>query len=235
MEKEEKIKFNQDKDYSKIDELINWKYKWDELTLIPSKLSVSKIKELQTDDVYEIKELEKPEFMRDKKISSAQIGTLTHLVLQNLDLKKVYSEDELKEFLSKMEAENKVTSTERESIRVNNILKFTQSKLAQRLRDARTIEREKPFYINVSVRDIYGIDSDEKILVQGIVDLYFVDCEDKLVLVDYKTDYIEKEEELVEKYSIQLDLYKKALEESLGREVDEVYIYSTNLGKEILI
>lgn len=134
-----------------------------------------------------------------------------------------------------MEIENKITKLEKEAIRVQSIYKFVKSDLADRVRRAEIIETEKPFYINVPIKDVYDIDSDEMILVQGIIDLYFIDSDNKLVLVDYKTDYVENEEDLIEKYSIQLELYKRALEESLEREVDRVYIFSTCLGKEIML
>ena len=57
------------------------------------------------------------------------------------------------------------------------------------------------------------------------------------MLVDFKTDYVENRNEqiLIEKYRIQLELYKRALQSALNREVDKVYIYSTYLEKEILI
>ena len=57
------------------------------------------------------------------------------------------------------------------------------------------------------------------------------------MLLDYKTDYIENgnEQELINKYKNQLDLYKEALENALKRKVDKVYIYSVYLGKEIEI
>ena len=63
-------------------------------------------------------------------------------------------------------------------------------------------------------------ENDENILVQGIIDLYYIDKNGKLVLVDYKTDYVEagKENELVEKYKEQLYLYKDALEKALNRK-----------------
>ena len=70
-------------------------------------------------------------------------------------------------------------------------------------------------------------------MVQGIIDLYYINKEDELILVDYKTDFVQKEMELVNKYEKQLLLYKSALEESLDKEVNHIYIYSTFLGKEI--
>ena len=79
------------------------------------------------------------------------------------------------------------------------------------------------------------IKNGKTILVQGIIDLYYMSKDDRLVLVDFKTDYIKKGEEykLEEKYKVQLDLYKQALEEALKKKVNNVYIYSTCLKKEI--
>ena len=102
--------------------------------------------------------------------------------------------------------------------------------------DAHVVQREKPFYINIPAKEIYNRDLDEKILVQGIIDLYYITQDDELVLVDFKTDFIENRNEqvLIDKYKTQLDLYKRALESATNRKVDRVYIYSTYLEKEIL-
>ena len=61
--------------------------------------------------------------------------------------------------------------------------------------------------------------------------MYYINKNDELVLVDYKTDYVQKDEEqkLIDKYKEQLNLYKEALENSLGRKVNKVLIYSTLL------
>ena len=93
----------------------------------------------------------------------------------------------------------------------------------------------KPFYINISASKIYDIEIEENILVQGIIDLFYINKNDELVLVDYKTDYVQNENELIEKYKIQLEIYKTALEEALNKEVDKIYIYSTYLDKSIII
>ena len=77
---------------------------------------------------------------------------------------------------------------------------------------------------------------DDNILVQGVMDLYYIDKDDKLILVDYKTDYVEKgnEKELIEKYKEQLNLYKEALEKALNRKVDKTMLYSTYLGEIVI-
>ena len=67
--------------------------------------------------------------------------------------------------------------------------------------------------------------------------MYFVDKNDKLILLDYKTDFAKPgdEEILIERHKPQLMLYKEALENGLNRKVDKVLIYSTSLAKEIII
>ena len=96
-------------------------------------------------------------------------------------------------------------------------------------------EREKAFYISIPVEEIYNNKIKEDILVQGIIDLYYINEKDELILVDYKTDYVSNEQELVQKYFKQLELYKRALEEALSKKVIKTYIYSTYLNKEILL
>ena len=84
-------------------------------------------------------------------------------------------------------------------------------------------------------KEIYQKDLDESVLVQGVIDLYYINSDDELVLVDFKTDYVENrdEESLINKYRTQLELYKNALEQATKRKVDRIYIYSTYLEKKI--
>ena len=105
------------------------------------------------------------------------------------------------------------------------------------MKNAKIVEREKPFYITLPVNEIYNNNIEEEILVQGIIDLYYITAKDELILVDFKTDFVENRDEqiLIDKYKVQLDLYKRALESAIGRKVEKVYIYSTYLEKEIVI
>ena len=69
-------------------------------------------------------------------------------------------------------------------------------------------------------------------LVQGIIDAYFEE-EGELVLVDYKTDRVSEEQELTDRYKVQLDLYERALEQITGKKVKEKLIYSVSLRKTV--
>ena len=130
-----------------------------------------------------------------------------------------------------------ITTKEAEAININKVYQFTKSKIWNEMINAKLVEREKPFYINIPAKEVYNLDLEEKLLVQGIIDLYYITQEDEIVLVDFKTDFVENRDEkiLVDKYRTQLELYKRALESALDKKVDKVYIYSTYLEKEILI
>ena len=240
----------------KIEEILNWSYDYELSTTIPTKTSVTKIKQMQNEENIETtldnylidaeknkekvqeNSLPKPQFLRkedDDKLTSAQKGALVHLCLQKLNEKQEYTLQEIKDLINELELKQIITNKEARSISTYKILAFTKSTIWKELRKAKAVEKEKPFYINIPAKEIYNQEIEEDILVQGIIDLYYINENDKLVLVDYKTDYVEKgkEEELLNKYRKQLDLYKRALESALNRDVDKVYIYSVYLEKEI--
>jgi ATP-dependent helicase/nuclease subunit A len=113
-------------------------------------------------------------------------------------------------------------------IDINKIIKFFRSDLGHRILQATKVYREVPFNLMCRAASIFaGLDNtDEELLLQGVIDLYFQEGED-LVLVDYKTDKITpyNRPELIEKYQIQVELYKTALEKIQGQQVKESYLY----------
>lgn len=169
-----------------------------------------------------------PKFMEtEQKLTPAQKGTLIHLCVQKLDKKKDYTMQELVEFVQDLQDRNIISDIEAKSIDVKILYNYTCSALWQELKDAREIHKEQPFYINIPAREIYEEAEDsEKILVQGIIDLYYTDKDGRLILVDYKTDKYGTIAELEEKYKLQLELYKRALEDATGKKVDRASIWA---------
>ena len=218
-------------------EQIKFEYPYKLATTIPTKTSVSKIKKENTEQkLSEEITFIKPAFLQNKeeKITGAQKGTLVHLCLQKLDESKEYTITEIKQLISSLVNKQIITEKEAEAINPFVILEFTNSNIWKELQTAKIVQKERPFYINIPAKDIYteATNEDEKVLVQGIIDLYYQNKDGKYVLVDYKTDYVEKgqEEILIKRYKKQLELYKKALEETLQTKVSKCYIYSTWLG-----
>ena len=250
---EEKSNNIKDEEILKLKNQLIFEYKYKELSVIPTKESVTNIvhkninkdvffvnsEELDESKNNEI-EFPKPKFLigtEEEKITSAQKGTLIHLCMKNLQFGKDYNLDEIKSLIEDLEQREIITSKEKETINPFVILKFTKSNIWKELKEAKEYHKEEPFYINVPAKEVMDTNLDENILVQGIIDLYYITKDDKLILLDYKTDFIKEgeEEKLITRHKPQLMLYKEALENGLNRKVDKVWIYSTGLGKEILV
>ena len=271
---QEKSKDIKEEDILKLKNQLIFEYQYKGLSDIPTKESVTNIvhknivvepfkqenQDNEDEDDIEEKniELPKPKFLvgtEEETITPAKRGTLVHLCMKNLDFSKDYSLDDIKSLIDDLEAREIITSKEKEAINPWIIFKFTKSNIWSELKVAKEYHKEEAFYINVPAKDVMKTDLDENILVQGIIDLYYITKEDELVLLDYKTDFVPQkepvpmeqetkithpneksaEEKLIERHKPQLMLYKEALESGLNRKVDRVWIYSTGLGKEILV
>lgn len=242
VEQIEKQKWHKE-EQERIEKLLQWEYPYMQSSKIPTKTSVTKLKQLEEglDDVEDlIKETKEqteqikltymPKFMeQEQRLTPAQKGTLMHLCVQRLDEKKDYTKQEIEDFVQKLYEDEIISEIERKSVNIQALYNYTKSDLFKSLKTAKKVYKEQPFYMNIPAKTIYQEGAEEEqILVQGIIDLYYIDNEDRLVLVDFKTDRIKKGEEkqLEEKYKIQLEIYKKALEETLGRKVDIAMIYA---------
>ena len=253
---EEKSKDISDKEIEELRKKLEFNYQYKELNLIPSKDSVTNIAshlemgnksdekisqkvpitkqdETKQDVQYEWPKLEDVE----EKITPAKKGTLVHLCMKNLDFSKDYDLNQIKQLIGDLKIKEVITEKETESINPYAILNFTKSNIYKELKEAKEYHKEEPFYINIPANEVMEVSSKENILVQGIIDLYYIDKNDKLILLDYKTDFAQPGDEkiLIEKHKPQLMLYKEALENGLNRKVDKVYIYSTGLEKEIIV
>ena len=250
-EKEVTIKeFDFSKEIENIEELekeFNWEYPNMIATNLPIKSTVSKIKEMKPEvdnnsiDFERMSNKEigiealKPNFMdeEDTKITGARRGTLMHLFLQKINLKEEYDIAKLENLREKLIAKGIILDEEKNSINLNKIMTFINSDFAKKLRECEKIEKEKAFCIKIKASEIFEEANDEDILVQGIIDVYGITKNGDIILADYKTDFVENEIELVNKYQKQLEIYKDALEKGLLKKVNEVYIYSLCLNKDI--
>lgn len=245
-------------EFKTLEKILNYTYPNKLATTIPTKTSVTKLKQVEQekldigieeligkqrnleDKIEDVIEFPKPQFLKleeKNKLTGAQKGTLIHLCMQNLDEKVDYNLIKVKELINSLVEKQTITKIEADNINPFKILEFTKSEIWRELKTAKLIEREKPFYLNIPANTIYNEEIEETILVQGVIDLYYVNKNDELILVDYKTDYIEKNKkyELVNKYKKQLELYQEALEQSFNKKVSKKYIYSTCLGQAIEI
>ena len=221
----EKIKLHEiDKDMlEKINKELNFEYKYIKDVELPTKTSVTALKKA--------KEINKkvPSFALGKEVKGARKGTIIHLILSKIKTEK--NVEEVKNLIEDLYNRNIITTEEKKAVNIKIIENYLNSDLYKEILQAKEVKRETPFYLNINSGEIYE-GTNEPILVQGVIDLYFISKDNKLILVDYKTDYVkEGKEELIEKYKGQLDLYKIALEKALKRNVDGEYIYSTYLNE----
>lgn len=171
-----------------------------------------------------------PDFISDKEetLRANERGTAYHRVMECLDYNKIESLDDVKADIKKMLDSEKMNSMQVGCIKAEDVYEFVKSPIGQRIKEAvkkNNVRREQPFMFEY-----------DRQLVQGVIDLYMIE-DDKIVLVDYKTDHVKKgkagEQELIRRYSVQLDYYALALVQLTGLEVKEKIIYSFALGKQI--
>ena len=232
------IENKNDEEKIMVDSILSWKYSYQDAVKLEGKKSVTEIAHNNSVEKKIADEIKTPKFIKendDIELTGAQIGTLMHLVMQKLDFRKDYTKDSIELYLDELVSKSIISDIEKKHIKVDKILRFFESNLYKDIKDAKIIKKEEPFYIYLDSDKVFDTKEKEKVLVQGIIDLYYINKKDELVLVDYKTDFVENENELKDKYKKQLEIYKEALEKSLDRKVNTIYIYSLFLGKEIEI
>lgn len=116
-----------------------------------------------------------------------------------------------------------------QAVNESKIINFLCSPIAYRVwvADRRgELYREQPFVYGISAKRLSEeFPADEKVLIQGIIDVFFVE-HGKLVLLDYKTDTVSSMDELWNRYSTQLDYYEEALVNLMQMPVTEKVLYS---------
>ncbi|WP_317368491.1 helicase-exonuclease AddAB subunit AddA [uncultured Tyzzerella sp.] len=224
---------------------LSWKYPNMIAQGLTSTLAVSEIKRVyQTKfldylKVYDNTNFTLPKFytFAKEELTPMEVGSIYHKILENIDF-NIKSEKELDNLLNNLSYKNILNDKEIECIDKNIVLGFLNTDLVRRINNAKNIKRECAFTLGVKPKDIYIDDEfksiDNNILVSGIIDLYFEE-EDGLVLVDYKTDRTKSERVLLNRYKTQLEIYKRALEQSTCKKVKECVIYSILHNISIII
>lgn len=199
-------------------------YPYQEETELKPKVSVSELKEAKISE-------SEFEFVRDleekKAIRGAAFGTLVHRAFEILDYEK-----EAAECIPDLPGADEDTM---KSIR-RMIAAFRKTELSSLMEEASksgTLHREQHFMVGLPARSLSEEKTSEELeLLQGIIDAY-IEEDDGILLIDYKTDSVETEAALSERYALQLELYAKALSQIFRKEVKRKIIYSTHFAKEI--
>lgn len=179
---------------------------------------------------------ERPQFMQDRRLSSAEIGTAMHTIMQHIDLNENHTAATVRKLIDELVRRQLLTEEEANAIHAQSIVNFFKNDIAARLRTSSEVRREMPF--------TYGMPDDEGDIqiLQGIADCMFKE-KDGWVLLDYKTDRVlgrfGSEEELVQemhnRYDVQLSLYEKAISEILDIRIKEKILYLFDADRTLVL
>ncbi len=238
-------------------------YPYKHLTRLPAKLSVSRLAPTVL-DVYDNADAATPADLAppdaDKLLAGfeqvplfdalnrtpdpAAAGTATHEFLQFCHFENAEKTGVENELFSLIEAKF-LPSEYRDIIRMDELTAFFKSDFFAMLKRATDVHRETRFHIFLPAADFTADEAfrsaiaEEKLLIQGVIDLFFTDEKRNLVLCDYKTDRLSPYElshpeaaarTLFARHGEQLRYYGEALARLCGRYPDKTLIYSLPLG-----
>ncbi|MDE6025810.1 MAG: helicase-exonuclease AddAB subunit AddA [Lachnospiraceae bacterium] len=243
--------------YNEYRESFEYVYPHERLTQIKSKMSISEIKKMKAYDgvSYDVSEEYKEtqnafederetaqtgENDGEKKLTGAERGTLVHKFMELLDFAALEPDSDYRQFIvkskEKLVSDGIFTENEQRAVNVTKINNMLKSSLGQRMILAAkhdNLKKEQQFSIGIPVSEIYEETGEDVVIVQGIIDAFFYEDGD-IILLDYKTDAANSDE-LVNRYHAQLKYYGETLERLTGCNVKEKLIYSFYLNDIIPI
>ncbi|MBO5320994.1 MAG: helicase-exonuclease AddAB subunit AddA [Clostridia bacterium] len=219
------IEYNEDREFSQnLANNISYKYPFEDLFSVQSKASVSVLANKAESEKYNF--TQRPQFMNKDKMSAANRGTAMHKVMQFFDFAKWETPESELERLVEWEF---ISEEEAEIINLNALKEFFASDVFKRILKAQSVHREMRFLTElpalIADKTLDPKFENEKIIVQGAVDICFVE-DGEVVILDFKTDRTDDLEQLSSAYGEQLNLYSRACEKIFKKAVKEKIIYS---------
>ena len=209
-----------------IDSRVNYKYPGLANNHITAKLNASELDGNETDVDYFA--LSKPAFMSDGGLTPGQKGTAMHTFMQFCDYKA--AKDDIEAEIFRLQQKGFINEVQANSLNRQQLSDFFNGDFAKRMFMADNIFREIKISSFVKACEVFDTESQEKILVRGISDCVFEE-KGKLVIVDYKTDRIKSESELLNRYKNQIAFYRKVIEKTLKKPVKSAVLYSFYMSK----
>ncbi len=231
-----------------IKDRITTAYSHKNLEKLYTKTSVSELKMAAMEDIQgetkkKFEDREKSEYVPlfaggGTETSGTDRGSAYHKLLQLIDFTKEYSEEEWKKQFAHMLELDFMEEDEQKLVPQNKIFTFGRSDLAMRMHNAALrgeLYKEQPFVMGVPANRLEeDLPEEEIILVQGVIDVFFIEG-GKVIVMDYKTDRVDNAAELVDRYRAQLNIYAEALEKITDKPVTEKVLYSFGLNETIVI
>ena len=210
-----------------------FRYPYPEDVATPSKLSVSELTHASAgEERYFFRR--RPKCLMGQSMTPTERGIAAHKFMQFADLAAA-AEDPRKE-AARLRERGFITPEEADQMDLGMVEAFFRSPIGKRVLAADKVYREirflKEFTPGELEEAVPGLRIGGATVVQGIADCVILKGE-RGTIIDYKTDRVERGEELAERYGIQLELYRAILEEYLGIPIREKVIYSFSLGREV--
>ena len=216
---------------SAIEERLNFKYPFDSLAGIPTKVTASELTKREHSG--ESINLVRPAFMMSGGLTPTERGKALHKYMEFANFRAA-AEDPAQE-LKRLQTYGFLTETEANAVDTAKVAMFFDQ-MRQMLSEADEILREREFSVILDKEHSSIVtDSDigdEPIVLEGECDCVLV-YDDGSVILDYKTDRISDPRKLVEHYGTQLRLYRYAMERVLNKPVKGIYLYSFYLDRLI--
>lgn len=206
-------------------------YRYDDsLTQKTAKITVTEIAKSSGDKLY----LRRPDFaLEHGGLTAAERGTAMHTFMQYADY--LAAERDVPAEAARLAEQGFLSFEERDSLNISQLEGFFRSNLYARMKKSGKIRREQKFLIkkcDAALDDERLMEYNSNSMLQGIADCMFEE-DGEIVLVDYKTDRVDREKILVSRYDLQIKLYGAALSKIFGKRVREAYLYSFSLGKAV--
>ncbi|MCD7796359.1 MAG: UvrD-helicase domain-containing protein, partial [Clostridiales bacterium] len=183
------------------------------------------------DNNFEFITSSKPAFMCKDSLTPAQRGTAMHSFMQYCDYE--LARKNLETEIARLADNGFINAMQADSLDRKRLSNFFKSDFADQMFNSDKIYREICISSFVGANEIYDTDYDDKVLIQGIADCVFEE-NGSLVLVDYKTDRVDNEAQLLGRYEKQISFYRYSLEKTLQKPVKEAVLYSFCLEQPCL-
>ena len=158
------------------------------------------------------------------------IGTAYHAIMQQLKFNE--SKDEIEEIVDKLVLDGVINSDLLKNIYIDEIV-TAKEVLAPIILNSNQIYQEKQFVMRENYNKLVkNSDNNTKVIIQGIIDLVVVNNEGAY-LIDYKTNRTSNTSELINQYSLQLEIYKTAFEKATNIKISKKFLYSFYLKRLI--
>ncbi len=165
----------------------------------------------------------------DEPMPDKDKGIVAHKILENYDF---CSGEPLVSQVQKMLENGVLKKEEIDGVNLNRIQTALSDDIFGVLKDYK-LYREKLFLSAIPSNKVLNTDSQEQIVVQGIIDLLAIGEKDAIV-IDYKYSSLDRES-LKKQYSAQLDLYAYATEKVLNKKVSKKIIVNLFTGQTIQV